>query len=608
MRRWRSGIALLSAVIACRSTTCLAITQVEVAATGTTRHAVEDEWLNTAAPRSRAEQGPLAALIDDAASRRAGAHAEDADAIGALPWIRREVVTSLQLSATEDVILALFGFLLFAGFLYLYLSRPDPKPVKMPRPLLKADPVLSPSSARQSAVGAIAAFRRKSMESVSSLQSASQWSVQDLPASVSPIWLKLPAEETLVSVGPTYHVNMRNSLGECLARRGLRPARKGATSLVAMYGGPPPDRQRGILEMCFRDTLSNKRTLAQHLVATSLTSYAPATFLSPAALRARLPPRAGTEGTAGSGRPTLTEDIRDGLWFLKHAGRDNNTHVTCYVGAEDLLSHWESLAQEEGNKHVAQAEVSRPLLHRKPVEGQRRDRMDSRSEESSEPAEGGETETADGHKVTIRAYVLLLEGGRCFIHRELLLKVHAESYSVNDASLEKHVLCHCKHQGVVALRGSTWSQYEAVWPRIYEMMAATFGAFDHEIMKSRKLELDTDNVVPETWQSMFFGRDPVDALQYTLLGVDLIVDRELRPWLIEINTSPNLAPELKDVTGSKIKAEVVEDFCQLVVDPLLRATAEASMEHSRELAWKRLHKWSRHGAASTSSGLGFVEM
>eukprot|EP00971_Amphidinium_carterae_P117468 2327088-Amphidinium_carterae.1 len=38
-------------------------------------------------------------------------------------------------------------------------------------------------------------------------------------------------------------------------------------------------------------------------------------------------------------------------------------------------------------------------------------------------------------------------------------------------------------------------------------MAATFGAFDHEIMKSRKLELDTDNVVPETWQSMFFGRD-----------------------------------------------------------------------------------------------------
>mmetsp|Transcript_43872 Transcript_43872/g.103757 ORF Transcript_43872/g.103757 Transcript_43872/m.103757 type:complete len:673 (-) Transcript_43872:60-2078(-) len=557
-------------------------------------------------------------------------------ALAALPWVRREVAnweqkvaTSLHISATGEVIVAVVAFVLFAGVLYVYFAQPVTLSSSQGQRSAKA------VTSRRSSDSSTSAARRTSVQSVSSTSSRRS-AKQELAGAMTAVWPKMPSEEALVAVGPTYHVNIRNTMAECLARRGLRPARKGTTALVAMFGGPPVERQRGILEMCFRDTLSNKRTLAQHLAATGLTALSPQTFTSPSAMRAKLAsvenqgmptaeqddcastPGAGSSAPLQLRRSVVATEVRDGLWFLKYAGRDKTTHARCFLGAEAILRYWELLPSEEQTRYVAQAEVSRPLLVAKTDTLVRVERCSDVSDVSeavsiagscASPANSSESVSSlDGHKVTIRAYVLLLEGGRCFLHRELLLHMHAQPYSMSDSSPSRHVLCHSKHEGVSVMRGSTWTSYEAVWPRLLDMMAATFGGFDHGLMKSKKLEIDTDYALPETWQSMFFGRDPVDAVQYTLLGVDLIVDQDLRPWLIEINTSPNLAAKPIDTVGSRIKAEVLEDFCTLVVDPLLHASAAASAHLTAEWAWTRLHRWSHHGARSTAGGLGFVEI
>merc|ERR1719324_125430 len=49
-----------------------------------------------------------------------------------------------------------------------------------------------------------------------------------------------------------------------------------------------------------------------------------------------------------------------------------------------------------------------------------------------------------------------------------------------------------------------------------------------------------------------------ESMKYALLGLDIIVDEDLKPWCLELNRSPTLNPEPRDATGSKVKAEVVE--------------------------------------------------
>jgi hypothetical protein len=57
----------------------------------------------------------------------------------------------------------------------------------------------------------------------------------------------------------------------------------------------------------------------------------------------------------------------------------------------------------------------------------------------------------------VRAYVLVLGTGRCFFHREMLLKTHPNPYDPKDPDPMQHVLCHVKYDGVTASRATEWS-------------------------------------------------------------------------------------------------------------------------------------------------------
>jgi hypothetical protein len=52
---------------------------------------------------------------------------------------------------------------------------------------------------------------------------------------------------------------------------------------------------------------------------------------------------------------------------------------------------------------------------------------------------------------------------------------------------------------------------------------------------------------------------------FELFGVDVIIDRHLKPWLLEVNSSPSL--NLRTPLDSKVKGELMEDLVRLV-DPI----------------------------------------
>jgi len=255
--------------------------------------------------------------------------------------------------------------------------------------------------------------------------------------------------------------------------------------------------------------------------------------------------------------PVLLVDVVEGLWFLKHSTRDNNTDVTCFKGALALLEHWcrPALSDTERGFYVAQAEVSRPML-------------------------------LSGHKMMVRAYMLVLAGGQCFIHRELLLKGHPEQYDPTDPDPLRHVVSCVKYDRVTSALGSSWPHYAEAWPQIRKLMAACMSAADI-------LGEDEDggwvdwisNAVASRIRRLSGSTSEAGALQYEFYGADIIVDQDLRPWIIELNPAPTIEEEQRDPLATTLRANVIEDLCALLVDPVLRAALAASASQTGDSKW-----------------------
>jgi len=78
--------------------------------------------------------------------------------------------------------------------------------------------------------------------------------------------------------------------------------------------------------------------------------------------------------------------------------------------------------------------------------------------------------------------------------------------------------------------------------------------------------------------------------------VDVLVDAKLRPWLIEINEGPALAPVLKNELATASREAVVNDVLTATLDPILAAGCVEAAAGPGCGAWETLAEWS--GAAS----------
>ncbi|CAE7899287.1 unnamed protein product [Symbiodinium sp. KB8] len=368
-------------------------------------------------------------------------------------------------------------------------------------------------------------------------------------------WSSLPISD-LLQVGPSFATNFQSGLRQAFTDRGLSPVEPDQVALASFlipaeaagtrqpravlerHGGVPPG------------SLGGKRALALHLQRLKREALAPMTFLSPDALRKSLEPRVRFAGIV---QGVVSEARADGLWFLKHSTMDRNEGVTCYRGARELLRAWEKMKRKERGRYVAQAEVQRPLL-------------------------------MEGRKMVVRAYVITLPGGRCFMNRELLLKGHPMSYDPTDPDPLRHVVSCVKYDGVVSMRGTGWTHYEKVWPKLAKMMTTVLshvegaGTVPFALPDDTLLDLFCHRVVQKYQDLLDWMRwgSKAGALLYNFMGADIIVDEDLRPWLLELNPGPAMGFDQRDPQATQLRAEVMEDLCQFLLDPLLRSVQAAA--------------------------------
>lgn len=393
-------------------------------------------------------------------------------------------------------------------------------------------------------------------------------------------WQSVPKKD-VKKVGPTYRLNWRSGLQQACSERGMLPLEPTSSTtglfsflIPAVVEGKPArraivERHNGVPPGC----LGGKRALWIHLCANDVEALAPKTFLRPLDLRKAL-----EHSTADSEVPP---PVAEGLWFLKHSNMDRNEGVSCFKGAENLLDHWEnSVPKADRLRYVAQVEVQRPLL-------------------------------LNDRKMMIRAYVVTIPAGRCFLNRELLLKCHPRPYDPETADAQVQIISCTQYDGVEAARGTDWCKYHKVWSKISKMLKACLGPKTMVGGKSlAEYDFAPDNDMASQLEDLvdrLRGNVKAGTLKYNLIGVDIIVDEDLRCWLIEMNPGPQMGIDPKEGLASEIRANVMEDLCALLVDPLLRM-AQASSKTRR---WSSLRRMTFTPAVLTAAHAkrrGFVEL
>jgi hypothetical protein len=177
----------------------------------------------------------------------------------------------------------------------------------------------------------------------------------------------------------------------------------------------------------------------------------------------------------------------------------------------------------------------------------------------------------NGHKFDLRIYVVITsyEPLRVYVFKEGLARfasetytskvdkdnmfMHLTNYSINkkndnfvknqnmeqdDVGFKWSLTAFCKHLEQVGI------DMPLLWSRIYDVIIKTIIAGEHYVQAGmKKYNLHRRNC-------------------FEVFGYDVILDSELKPWLLEVNLSPSLACESPlDLT---IKSNLVADTFNLV--------------------------------------------
>ena len=141
-------------------------------------------------------------------------------------------------------------------------------------------------------------------------------------------------------------------------------------------------------------------------------------------------------------------------------------------------------------------------------------------------------------KFTLRCYVLLTDTKEIFLHKNILCIHHGADYS---PTLDRNI------------------------------------HIDHKIHKYSNYS--NDEVFLQL-QDLFFNvccpfiKDELLEDQYIILGADILLDNNNKPYIIEINTFPNMQYDDKKVEYV-IKKEMFSDFLNLYVNPKIKRTVPA---------------------------------
>lgn len=219
---------------------------------------------------------------------------------------------------------------------------------------------------------------------------------------------------------------------------------------------------------------------------------------------------------------TINNSSGDKLYFIKDRS-GYGSHGNRIVGGSELLSeHQELLPSANNCEKLLQAMVSPPLL-------------------------------IDGRKFSLRIYVVMFSSQEVYLASCGIVKMAASEMKISGHIVDPRM--HVTNSGSALdmeqhdlnyLRSVLESQghsYGAFWGKIEDAVRSVMHCYEAE----RE---------PLEWDS---SRESLGIPK--ILGFDFVMDKNIQPWLVEVNRFPGLEP--RDDSDRMIKARVVHDAWSL---------------------------------------------
>jgi hypothetical protein len=241
------------------------------------------------------------------------------------------------------------------------------------------------------------------------------------------------------------------------------------------------------------------------------------------------------------------EGGRAPLWIMKPVGLSRGRGIFLVSDLGDVAY---------GEAHVVQRYIEKPLL-------------------------------VDGHKFDLRLYVLVTSFApvEAFLYAEGFARFSSERYSLADA---RNLRVHLTNYSVQKVGLTPGAAVAAPAPLAGLSAAAAGGskcslAHLWGVLRARRVDVGAlwARIGDVVRRSLYAVHDvvPFQPNAFELLGYDIMVDAALKPWLIEVNSSPSL--ETDHPVDDAIKTRLVRDVATLLDPPAFDRAALAAVLRRR---------------------------
>ncbi|KAL1496782.1 hypothetical protein AB1Y20_014370 [Prymnesium parvum] len=190
----------------------------------------------------------------------------------------------------------------------------------------------------------------------------------------------------------------------------------------------------------------------------------------------------------------------------------------------------------------------------------------------------------DGFKFDLRLYVCVnsFTPLEAYIYKEGFGRFSTERYSNDPASLSNKFV-HLTNSSIQ--KEQTSLELLAKSSNFDNAVGGTKCALSLLLQRLRAAGIDTaalwGRIVEVVLRSLFAVQDAIPSYPscFELFGYDLLIDTEMKPWLLEVNASPSLARE--NPLDSKVKDALLADTLRLVAPPHFDRAIWAEMVRSR---------------------------
>lgn len=177
----------------------------------------------------------------------------------------------------------------------------------------------------------------------------------------------------------------------------------------------------------------------------------------------------------------------------------------------------------------------------------------------------------DGYKFDLRVYALVasIDPLRIYVYNEGLVRLATQAYEFPSQSNIRNKFMHLTNYSINKYSATFSQDHELGSKRMFQSFNKLFEAEGHDVCK---LWQDIDDIILKTilsirpqllhaYRAIFPSHDRISAC-FEILGFDIIIDRTLRPYLLEVNQSPSFNNNTQ--IDDTVKTNLVRDTLNLL--------------------------------------------